>query len=76
MLKLTADVNTELITVDVGGSEELEVVVREGALVLVLIVVRADVVADEVNSVVCKDVGGNKLGAPDGGMTKVAVSVA
>lgn len=37
-------------------------------------VVHVDLTVDGVDIVVCEDVGGNKIGAPDGGMTKVAVS--
>ncbi|TRX95217.1 hypothetical protein FHL15_003909 [Xylaria flabelliformis] len=69
------EVRNEVITMDVVAGEELGVVVIDGMLVVVLDVVRLDVLVDDVMSVVFEDVGGgNKLGAPDGGITNVANS--
>lgn len=59
--------------------EELEeVVVVRDAVVRVLVVnvvVVVDLTVDEVDREVSVDVGGAKMGTPDGGMIKVAVSV-
>jgi hypothetical protein len=73
------EIGSELITMVVAVEEELGAVAIDDVLVLVLDVVHVEPVVDgddAVDNAVDREVvGGNKLGAPDGGTTKVAVSV-